>query len=180
LQARAAPVPSAAVPSGPAAPAVLAAHPHVIRTSVPRSTEEKFSLRFSFGACCTRDEGRPLGVGLQGLIPNRRLRLWFNGLGRERVRKRRGLPVRCVLERRTNLNRCRGVESIEVSSKPGRSSKPGIKVWGIPDYRPDGDRHKGDVNPVRALVRNVGTCVGMLRENFEWPKPGEGKYRCPA
>ena len=152
----------------PCSQLIRALYGRVCHEAPRRNSPEDF-----FGACCTRDEGRPLGVGLQGLIPNRRLRLWPNGLCRERVRKRRGQPVRCVLERRTNLNRCRGVESIETSSKPGCSSKPGIKLWGRPDYRPEGDRHKGDVNPVWALVRNVGTCASMLREKLEWPKPGE-------
>ena len=35
-------------------------------------------MRFPLGACCTRDEGRPHGVGLQGLNPNYRLRLRSN------------------------------------------------------------------------------------------------------
>ncbi len=43
------------------------------------------------------------------------------------------------------------------------TSKPGVvvardKVVGIPDYCPTGVRHKGGVNLVQALVRNIGTC----------------------
>src|SRR5207245_351819 len=34
--------------------------------------------------CCTRDEGRPLGLGLQDQGPNHRMLLWPNGRGGER------------------------------------------------------------------------------------------------
>jgi hypothetical protein len=37
--------------------------------------------------CCTRDEGRPLGLGLQGLGPNHQERRRFNDRGRERLGK---------------------------------------------------------------------------------------------
>jgi hypothetical protein len=39
--------------------------------------------------CCTRDEGRSLGVGLQGQAPNRQRLLRHNGRGGERDWKRR-------------------------------------------------------------------------------------------
>ena len=32
------------------------------------------------------------------------------------------------------------------------------EAWGVPADCPSGDRHKGGVSPVQALVRNVGTC----------------------
>jgi len=32
------------------------------------------------------------------------------------------------------------------------------KVWGVPVYCPNGDRHKGGMNVVRARERNVGPC----------------------
>ncbi len=32
------------------------------------------------------------------------------------------------------------------------------EAWGAPVDCPSGDRHKGGVSPVQALVRNVGTC----------------------
>lgn len=32
------------------------------------------------------------------------------------------------------------------------------EVWGVPAYCPDGDRHKGGMNVVRARGRNVGPC----------------------
>ena len=38
----------------------------------------------SLQLCCTRDEGRPLGLGLQGQSPNHRKRRRSNGRGRER------------------------------------------------------------------------------------------------
>ena len=37
--------------------------------------------------CCTHDEGRPLGLGLQGQGPNHQERRRLNGLGRERLGK---------------------------------------------------------------------------------------------
>jgi hypothetical protein len=40
-------------------------------------------------ACCTRDEGWPLGLGRQGLGSNHRKLLWHNGWGGERFGKRR-------------------------------------------------------------------------------------------
>jgi len=39
--------------------------------------------------CCTRDEGRPLELGLQDLGSNHRLLLWSNGRGGERDGKGR-------------------------------------------------------------------------------------------
>jgi hypothetical protein len=37
--------------------------------------------------CCTRDEGRSLGLGLQDQGPNHRKLLWSNGRGGERYGK---------------------------------------------------------------------------------------------
>jgi hypothetical protein len=45
-------------------------------------------------ACCTGDEGRPLGLGRQSQGPNHRKLLRHNGRGGERSRKRQGEPVR--------------------------------------------------------------------------------------
>ncbi len=36
---------------------------------------------------------------------------------------------------------------------------------GKPVYCADGDRHGGGVNVAQASIRNVGTCLSMLREN---------------
>ena len=41
--------------------------------------------------CRTRDEGRPLGPGLQDQGPNHRKLRWHNGRGGERCGKRRNL-----------------------------------------------------------------------------------------
>jgi hypothetical protein len=60
--------------------------------------------------CCTRDEGRPLGLGLQGQGPNHLKLLWHNGRGGERSRKRRDLypsGVRWEDERSEPLRTCR-------------------------------------------------------------------------
>ena len=100
------------------------------RQSAPRRTEMKLSNEFHAGSNYKRDEGRPLGFGLQDQNSNHQLLLLLNGLGSEQVWKRRGLPVRCLLERRTNLNRCRGVESLGTSSEPGFFVVPGTKLGG--------------------------------------------------
>ena len=46
----------------------------------------------SLQLCCTRDEGGPLGLGLQGQSPNHRKRRRSNGRGRERDGKGRTYP----------------------------------------------------------------------------------------
>src|SRR5215469_1069116 len=38
-----------------------------------------------------------------------------------------------------------------------------------PVYYSDGVRHEGGVNPVQALVWNVGTCIAMRREKLKRP-----------
>jgi hypothetical protein len=55
--------------------------------SAPRRADVKFSNENHGGSNCTRDEGRPLGLGLQGQGPNHRKLLWPNGRGSERSGK---------------------------------------------------------------------------------------------
>ena len=53
----------------------------------PRRRREETGKVKPTAACCTRDEGRPLGIGRKGQIPNHRLLLRLNGRGGERVGK---------------------------------------------------------------------------------------------
>ena len=66
-------------------------------------------------SCCTRDEGRPLGLGRQGQGPNRRKLRRHNGRGGERSRKRRD-ETRQVRAGKTNesepLLTCRKLRNV--------------------------------------------------------------------
>ena len=53
------------------------------------------------------------------------------------------------------------VSKLEALRTPGQ-------VQGEPVYCLGGARHKGGVNLIQAFVRNVGTCVPMLREKLKW------------
>jgi len=108
----------------------LAGYQGVIRTECATKVLGEIRKGNIRGPNCAGDGGRSPGFGLQDQNPNHQLLLSLNGLGSEQVWKRRGLPVRYVLERRTNLNRCRGVESIGMSSKPGSFVIPGTKFGG--------------------------------------------------
>jgi len=108
--------------------------------------------------CCTRDGGRPLGLGLQDQGPNHRKLLRHNGCGGERFGK--GVArLRQVSAGKANvsepLSTCRkyiGVIETRLQSLAWD------KLGGSPAYWPSGDRHQGGASPVQALVRNVGTC----------------------
>ena len=108
--------------------------------------------------CCTRDEGWPLGFGLQGQNPNHHERRRFNDRGRERRWKRRAELVRCARGRRTQVNRRRRVEKYQTPSKPGSRSWPGTEARREPADGPSGGRHTDGVSLAQACVWNVGTC----------------------
>jgi transposase InsO family protein len=108
--------------------------------------------------CFIRDEGRPLGVGLQEQASNhpklRRSRAAVVSVG-----GKGGARLRQVRIRETNasepLMTCRNVSSdVETGT---RISVP-RSGWGRPAYRSTGVRHEGGVTRIQALVRNVGTC----------------------
>ena len=88
------------------------------------------------GSNCTRDEGRPLGLGLQGQGSNRQLLLLLNGLGSERVWKKGGF-IRQVFTGETNelesLSRCRKDRCV---IETGLLYQARDEVWGIPDLPP--------------------------------------------
>ena len=70
------------------------------------------------------------------------------------------------------------VSKIEMTSKRVDSRTPG-SVQGKPAYCLSGVRHKDGVTLTQALVWNVGTLHGMLRENPISVDHEGGKYRCP-
>ena len=117
--------------------------------------------------CCTRDEGGPLGLGLQGQGPNRLELLWPNGQGGERSGK--GGITRQVGTGKTNasepLRKCRKRRDV---IETGLQLLARDEARGMPADCPSGDRHKDGVSPVQALVENVGTCVSMPRETSKW------------
>ena len=111
--------------------------------------------------CCTRDEGRPLGLGLQDQGPNHRGLLRHNGWGGERSRKRRN--NRQVSAGKTNAseplktyrNRCQDVVETRRVLPAWDKARRKPADW------PGGNRYGGGVIPVQALVRNVGTCAPL-------------------
>jgi hypothetical protein len=84
------------------------------------------SVRCPEVSCCRGDGGRSAGIGLQGQIPNRLMRLGPKALVVSDQEKGRRRPVRCESGRRTKVNRRQRVESVRTPSKPGSSCCPGI------------------------------------------------------
>lgn len=105
-----------------------------------------------------RDEGRSLGLGLQGRGSNHLKLRRHNGRGGERSGKRRGEPrqVRAgkanVSEPLTTCRKRRDVIETRLQSLAWDEAR-GVPVECLSD-----DRHEDGVSPVQALVRNVGTC----------------------
>ncbi len=108
--------------------------------------------------CFTKDEGRPLEVGLQEQASNRhKLRALRAPV--VSVAGNGGARLRQVRFKETNasepLMTCRNVYK-------RRRNREGVvgpgQGWGKPDYCPTGVRHEGGVTLIQALVRNVGTC----------------------
>ena len=113
---------------------------------------------FGWKRCFTKDEGRPLGVGLQEQASNhhklRQLRVVVvsvAGKGGARLRQVRFKETNAselLMTCRKVYKRCQNREGVV---GPGQG-------WGIPDYCPTDIRHEGGVTLIQALVRNVGTC----------------------
>jgi hypothetical protein len=107
--------------------------------------------------CCTRHEGRPLELELQGWGSNHRKRRWSKGRGRERFGK--GGTTRQVSAGKTNvsepLRKCRKHRDV---IRTGLQLLVRDRARKVPADWPSGDRHKDGVIPVQGLVRNVGTC----------------------
>jgi hypothetical protein len=65
---------------------------------------------------------------------------------------------------------CRSsVESAQTTSKPGSEVAPG-SIWTGPAYGPDGVRHRGSVNLVRALTLNCGNLRRRWKAKGTSPK----------
>jgi hypothetical protein len=115
-----------------------------------------------------RDEGWPLGPGLQDQGPNHRMLLWSNGRGGERYGKGRARLCQVRAEE-TNVSEplmsCRKRRN---DVKTRGVSLTWDEVWALPVYGPCGIRHESGVTSVQALVWNVGTCVSMLRKQLKW------------
>ncbi|MBK7677087.1 MAG: IS66 family transposase zinc-finger binding domain-containing protein [Candidatus Accumulibacter sp.] len=152
----AAPAVASIIDGGLAAPALLAwvmvskyADHRVLRTRPPL-------LRWK--RCFTKDEGRPLEVGLQEQASNRH-KLRELRVPVVSVAGKGGARLRQVRVKETNasepLMTCRNVYN-------RRRNREGVigpgQGWGKPDYCPTGVRHEGGVTLIQALVRNVGTC----------------------
>ena len=104
-----------------------------------------------------RDEGGPLGLGVQAQGPNHRMLLRLNGCGGERDGK--GGTTRQVSTGKTNVSeplmKCRKRMNV-IETELQLLARD--EVWGVPVSCPGGGRHEGGASPVQALVRNVGTC----------------------
>ena len=106
---------------------------------------------------CTRDEGGPLGLGLQDRGPNHRMLLRSNGWGGERSRKRRK-KIRQVCTGKANES-----EPPMTCRKRRNVSKTGLLLLARDKFgrylftARSGTGMKVCASPVLALVRNAGT-----------------------
>src|SRR3954463_2747769 len=107
----------------------------------------------SWQPCCTRDEGRPLGLGLQDQGPNHRKLRRSNGRGGERCGKRRE-QSRQVCAGQTNVSEplltCRKRRDVAKTRLPLLACDKARRK--LADW-PSGDRHEDGVRPTR------GSCV---------------------
>lgn len=106
--------------------------------------------------CCTTDEGRPLGAGLQEQASNHRQLLWSKAMVVSVTANGAVLPRQVRSRETKRMNHRQRVESVGMASKPGRVVDLG-RARGAPAYCPSGARHRGGVNRDQAVVRNVGT-----------------------
>jgi hypothetical protein len=112
--------------------------------------------------CCIRDEGRPLGVADQAVIPNHP-ELHSLRAGVVSVCGKGGMnPVRCAVRRRTKVNHRRSVDNCndvktEDSTTPRDQSNGNLKVGltasGIEVARPFCRRGYGTWEPVVSMSR---------------------------
>ena len=72
------------------------------------------------------------------------------------VKEKAGYTRQVSVAEMNMVNRCRSVESVGMSSKPGRVVKLG-QIWRIPAYCPDGGWHEDGMNVTQAFVWNVRT-----------------------
>ena len=109
--------------------------------------------------CCTRDEGRPLGLGLQDQGPNHRKLRRHNGRGGERCGKG-GTRSRQVRTGKTNAS-----EPLMTCRKRRNVAETRLQslVWEearrVPADCPNGDRHEGGVRPARGSCAERGNLL---------------------
>lgn len=149
-------------------------HPglHCFRRSIPRLYAPLSTLRGrpcattarggchvtinSWQPCCTRDEGRPLGLGLQDQGPNHRKLPRSNGRGGERCGKRRE-QSRQVCAGQTNVSEplltCRKRRDVAKTRLPLLACD---KARRKPADWPSGDRHEDGVRPARGSCAERG------------------------
>ena len=112
--------------------------------------------------CCTRDEGRSLGLGLQDQGPNHRKLLWSNGRGGERCGK--GGQTRQVYAGKTNasepLMTCRKRRDVTRAASAGLpASSAGPPCFCITRHR-RGDHRR----------------LGARRSHGHWPRQGVAPF----
>jgi retron-type reverse transcriptase len=123
----------------------------------PRRREEVRDVTSnSWQPCCTRDEGRPLGLGLQDQGPNHRKPRRSNGRGGERCGKRRD-QSRQVCAGQTNAS-----EPLLTCRKRRDVAKTRLQLLACDKARrepadwPSGDRHEDGVRPARGSCAERG------------------------
>src|SRR4051812_37052955 len=132
----------------------------------------------SWQPCCTRDEGRPLGLGLQDQGPNHRKLRRSNGRGGERCGKRRE-QSRQVCAGQTNVS-----EPLLTCRKRRDVAKTRLQLLACDKARrkpadwPSGDRHEDGVRPARGSCAERGNlsprCQGRPpRETSKGQTPEE-------
>jgi hypothetical protein len=105
-----------------------------------------------------KDEGGPFGARDRNLASNHRKLRALRALVVSVAEKAGRDPVRCDLERRTQVNRRRGVESVWMRSEPEPGGRSGISLSGAPKPGSIGLRHEGGASPDQAFTWNLGTC----------------------
>ena len=118
---------------------------------------------------CARDEGRPLGIGLQGRVPKPLQAAAVKSRGRERWSKSSRITLsRCVLVRRTQVNPSKTRRYPENR----RQNQGRFDLLGPACREPDdwagGDRRRGGVTPTQAFARKLQEPVApMAREKLK-------------
>src|SRR4051812_21511016 len=145
----------------------------------PRRREEVRDVTSnSWQPCCTRDEGRSLGLGLQDQGPNHRKPRRSNGRGGERCGKRRD-QSRQVCAGQTNASEplltCRKRRDVAKTRLPLLAC---AKARREPADWPSGDRHEDGVRPARGSCAERGNlsprCQGRPpRETSKGQTPEE-------
>ena len=127
-----------------------------------------------------RDEGGPLGTGLQGQVSNHSRSSGSRlGLLRERtvvvsVKEQGAARLRQVRIGKTNAS-----EPSKKCRKNRDDVKTGVSSWSRdkpkrqPAYCLGGVRHADGVSPIQALVRNMGTCRPDAKGEIQVEAPRE-------